>query len=84
MKELGEGERGPRGQSAATSPGTFPPLGDCGVSAQRWGFQRRGGGSGGGSSEPRERQKHVGQGGWEDADGGVTGGSVKEEGVEGC
>lgn len=40
MKGLGEGERGPRGQSAATSPGTFPPLGERGVSAQRWGLRR--------------------------------------------
>jgi hypothetical protein len=42
------------------------------------------GAPGRGSSERGERQEHVGRGGWEDADGGVTGGSVKEEGVEGC
>lgn len=71
MSEDLEGSRPPR------HPGPFLRL-------ENVGFQRRGGGSGGGSSEPRERQKHVGQGEWEDADGGVTGGSVKEEGVEGC
>ena len=58
--------------------------GRAGARRPRLGLPSRGGGGCRGRSEPRERQKHVGRGGWEDADAGVTGGSVKEEGVEGC
>ena len=65
-----------------SQPPCYPEL-DPVSSWRRWGSPSRGGGSGRGSSEPLERQKHVGLRGWEDADGGVTGGSVKEEGVEG-
>lgn len=65
-----------------SQPPCYPEL-DPVSSWRRWGSPSRGGGSGRGSSEPPERQKHVGLRGWEDADGGVTGGSVKEEGVEG-